>query len=94
MFVAKFYDGVAPAPHPEKGQAEAAELGALVSAKVGAGVWGGGRPLGPGARVGGREQGGPPTPTPHRPNPQIPPFSPAPPTAHALSQPPPPSNPP
>jgi hypothetical protein len=39
MFVAKFYDGVVPAPHPEKGQAEVAELGALVDAKVGG--WGG-----------------------------------------------------
>lgn len=34
MFVAKFYDGVVPAPHPEKGQAEVAELGALIEAKV------------------------------------------------------------
>jgi alkanesulfonate monooxygenase SsuD/methylene tetrahydromethanopterin reductase-like flavin-dependent oxidoreductase (luciferase family) len=34
MFVAKFCDGVVPAPHPEKGQAEVAELGALVDAKV------------------------------------------------------------
>ena len=30
MFVAKFYGGVVPAPHPEKGNAEVAELGALV----------------------------------------------------------------
>jgi len=42
MFVAKFYDGVVPAPHPEKGQAQVAELGALVAAKVGWGGWGGG----------------------------------------------------
>lgn len=34
MFVAKFYDGVVPAPHAEKGRAEVAELGASVSAKV------------------------------------------------------------
>lgn len=34
MFVAKFYDGQVPTPHPEKGQKEVAELGALVEAKV------------------------------------------------------------
>jgi hypothetical protein len=38
MFVAKFCDGVVPAPHPTKGQDQVAELGALVDAKVG--VWG------------------------------------------------------
>ncbi|GBF87385.1 methionine-tRNA ligase-like protein [Raphidocelis subcapitata] len=34
MFTAKFYDGVAPPPHPEKGQREAAELGAALEAKA------------------------------------------------------------
>jgi hypothetical protein len=43
MFTAKFFGGVAPVPHPEKGQEAAAELGAALEAKARArgGLWGG-----------------------------------------------------
>jgi hypothetical protein len=34
QFVAKFFNGRVPAPHPDKGRAEAAEFGAIVKAKV------------------------------------------------------------